>query len=423
MNAVLKTINYGIILIYGTVLTFSFVGAVKNKKDNWLLLSVILILGLIQLIFYLIVGDRFLFKIYPIVTHIPLFLLLIFYMKKPALLSLISVLSGYLFCTPRKWIGTCVALFFNNSSEVSYITQILITLPLLFIICKFISPYVVRLQDESKKSLKILVIVPLFYYVIEYALTVYTDLLYDGGTVVVEFMDSSIVILYFIFSILYIIEINKRIEIEIYRKLTAIKSDEAEKEIKQLRQSQQQAVIYRHDLRHHLQYISACIEQNETNKALEYIQNTCNEIDKTKVIHYCENETVNLILSSYISKAQSKNIHCQVDAKIGNELYVTQMDICSILSNAIENAIHACVQIPEVNKRFIRVRAYQQNRKFMIEIKNSCLDNVQFENVLPVTNKNGHGIGVKSIIAITEKYGGLYSFKEKDSIFVFRVVI
>lgn len=74
----------------------------------------------------------------------------------------------------------------------------------MLIIMKYISPYVARFKFENDKILKLFITVPLIYYVIEYCITVYTNLLYEGGAVIVEFMDAAVVIIYFIFSIIYL---------------------------------------------------------------------------------------------------------------------------------------------------------------------------------------------------------------------------
>lgn len=60
----------------------------------------------------------------------------------------------------------------------------------------------VRLKYESRAVLAVFLILPLAYYVLEYAFTVYTDLLYTGGAVILEFVDSFIVLLYVVFSLL-----------------------------------------------------------------------------------------------------------------------------------------------------------------------------------------------------------------------------
>ena len=47
-------------------------------------------------------------------------------------------------------------------------------------------------------------------------------------------------------------------------------------------------------------------------------------------------------------------------------------------------------------------------------MSNPCPEGIQFENGLPVTHAEGHGIGVRSICAIVEKYKGLSDFSVQD---------
>ena len=112
-------------------------------------------------------------------------------------------------CTPRKWFGTAAAYIFKDIPMISDIVTIIITIPLIFIVIKYISPYIIRLKNESKTIISMFFLLPLTYYILEYAFTVYTDLLYRGEAVVIEFMDSFIVILYFILSTVILALIRK----------------------------------------------------------------------------------------------------------------------------------------------------------------------------------------------------------------------
>ncbi len=161
------------------------------------------------------------------------------------------MLSAYLFSAPRKWVGTFISSFWDYNIQISYIIQILITIPLMLIIMKYISPYVARLKFEDDKILKLFIAVPLIYYVIEYCITVYTNLLYEGGAVIVEFMDAAVVIIYFIFSIIHLKTLYEKKEIEIKQALLVMMANQSKVEMEALRQSQKQAAIYRHDLRYH----------------------------------------------------------------------------------------------------------------------------------------------------------------------------
>ncbi len=80
------------------------------------------------------------------------------------------------------------------------------------------------------------------------------------------------------------------------------------REITTLQESQNLASRYRHDLRHHLQYLYACLENHQIQKAEDYISDICNELEQQKVIQYCENEAANLILSSFAGRAEAEGI-------------------------------------------------------------------------------------------------------------------
>lgn len=139
-------------------------------------------------------GESVLYKCYPFLIHIPLIALIFLRFHRNLSISAISVLSAYLLCTPRKWFGTFVAFFFDGNPVVSNIASIIITIPLLVLVIRFVSPYIIRLKYESRTTLLLFFLLPLVYYVLEYTFTVYTDLLYTGGAVVIDFMDSFLVV-------------------------------------------------------------------------------------------------------------------------------------------------------------------------------------------------------------------------------------
>lgn len=172
-------------------------------------------------------------------------------------------------------------------------------------------------------------LLPLTYYILEYALTVYTNLLYTGKAVIIEFMDSFIVVLYFFLSIVTLSMSNKKNTAERENIILSAAAAQAEKEISQLTDYQKQAAIYRHDLRHHMNFIQSCLAGNNTQQALEYINEINNNLDNTRITRYCSNKAINLILSSYINKAHDADISTQISVTATN-FQVTELLICAV---------------------------------------------------------------------------------------------
>ena len=181
-----------------------------------------------------------------------------------------------------------------------------------------------------------------------------------------------------------------------------------------------------------MQYLLSCIENGRFEQAQGYIQEICSEIEANKVISFCENEAANLIFSAFAGRAQSDGIHnpvfsdtgiqIKIQAALPQNTAISESDLCVLLSNALENALHACQKRKEKGlSGVIDVSAYVKKGKFFFQIVNSCDTDIVFEHGIPVARNPGHGVGVRSICAIVEKYNGIYIYSVKDDKFTLRV--
>ena len=123
-------------------------------------------------------------------------------------------------------------------------------------------------------------------------------------------------------------------------------------------------------------------------------------MDAITPMRFCENETVNIILSAFASKAKQSGILMTVDARLPDTLTLSDTELCSLLSNALENAIHACGDITDSNERNIKLRLYSKNNKLCIDIRNRYQTEPMFHQGHPVSNEQGHGYGTKSMAHI-----------------------
>ena len=421
MNTIM-VINICFLLLFGITLSLSFADiSFKYHKTHYFFLYSIFIT--ISILAFIKLGDLFLLNAYPILVHLPLFLVIKYCYKKPFFIAAISVLSSYLFCIPIRWFGALISIFFQQRQEVSYLAQIFITIPFMFLIIKYISSYVIRLKYEEKNVLMFFISIPLIYYILAYSLTIYTNLLCTNVTFILEFMYAITIITYFLFSIFYLKLLYEKKDLDVERAVFKIITEQSASEIETLRKYQNQAAIYRHDLRHHLTYISSCILNKEDDSALKYIDNIYNITSSCDSSHYCENESVNLIISSHIGKAQSKNINIKVDVTICDFERFAISDLCSLLSNGLENATNICEKMQNRDDSFVQLRIYEKNQKICILIKNSYDIPPVFVNDLPISREKNHGIGVKSMVYVVEKYKGIYQFSAKDGVFIFRTIL
>lgn len=423
MTDILSIVNYAMVFIFGLVLTAAFSGTLKDKKYRIGFAAFYIFIFIIQAIIFFTFGYKIVEMIYPLVTHLPLILFLVFYCRKSWTTSILSLVCAYLLTSPRLWLGSLVSAMFGGNEIAFYITEILVTIPMLILICRYINPSIRAIIAESGKELWLFSTFLIFYYFFTYAISVYSDMLYSGHPAIIEFIDSTIVMCYFIFNVLYYREAQRRTKAENDKRILEINVNQAQVYIDQMKKSQEQIAVYRHDLHHHLQYINAYLEVGDIADSQKYIKSICDGIAATTIIKYCENVSVNMLLSYYVDKAKSVGISCTVRTIVPNNISVPPVDLCVIIANAMENSIHACSAITGAEKPVITVNAYEKNERLFLEITNPYYGEIKMENEMPVTDNNGHGFGTKSIVMTVEKYNGIWSFKTKAGMFLMHVIL
>ena len=300
--------------------------------------------------------------------------------------------------------------------------ELLITLPLLFGLRHFMTPAVRYISSYSRKMQCQFGMIPVLYYAFDYFTRVYTDLLSSGAPVVVEFMPFICCVAYLVFLLYNFTKGQEENRMKEIQKSLDMQVAQSMREITALRESQNLARRYRHDLRHHLQYLYACMENQQIQKAKNYISDICDELERQKVVQYCENEAANLILSSFAGRAEAEGIVMKVEGGMKAQAKISDTDLCVLLSNALENAIHACEKVLEEGKEAkIEVQIYEKQEQVFLQVKNSCKSGIAFENGIPVSKEKGHGIGVQSICAIVERYDGVYTFSVEQEYFILRL--
>ena len=97
----------------------------------------------------------------------------------------------------------------------------------------------------------------------------------------------------------------------------------------------------------------------------------------------------------------------QVWGYLSDFILASDSDLCVLLSNALENALHACAPLVEAGQDcVIDVNFHERGKKFFLQITNPCQqEKVRLVKGIPVTDQPGHGLGVQSICSVVAKYG------------------
>ncbi len=416
---VIGLLRFGCSLVFGITISVLFAGIELTRKNRIKTGILCFIFLFVQTASWWILGLDLTSKLYPLIIHLPLIFIFSLYYKRPWLISTVSVLSGYLCCQAPRWVGFLAgaALGSRHTDHVFYISAV-------FLFYYFLKIYVAgsirQLMEVSSKSCLFLGGVPFFYYLFDYTTTVYTDVLYRGTKWAVQFMPSTISIFYFVFVILYYEKSQKQTALQRERDQLDMQFRLAQAEFATLRQLQQNAASYRHDMRHHFSLLQGLASKGLIEEIKEYLSTAQSDMDAITPLRFCQNETVNLILSAFSAKAIHSQIKLTIDAKLPDSLPFSDTELCSLLSNALENAIKASSNIADSSKRFILLRIYSKNNKLCIDLRNNYQTEPAFQQGLPISREEGHGYGTKSMAHIVEKHGGVFQFSIKDGCFIFQ---
>lgn len=128
------------------------------------------------------------------------------------------------------------------------------------------------------------------------------------------------------------------------------------------------------------------------------------------------------VFSSYFDQAQNQGIHITAQISLPDTLTVDEGALSIVVANALENAIHANLLLPRV-QRAIRCKMVA-TPSIMLEISNPCSEDVVFDaQGLPIAHREGHGLGGQSISAFCQKNGAVCQFELTDSWFLLRLVL
>lgn len=422
MVAAIGLINYGLILVFGTLISFEFAGVEKTAKNFQKEIFFICVMFLVQFSSWHFFGLETTKKIYPLIVHFPLIFSLVYFFRSTWLMAFVSVISAYLCCQTPRWFAT-VALYIFEDMSAYHIVNMLSIFLTLYLLKKYVVSPVNRLMNISKGSLLLFGAVPLMYYLFDYATTVYTNILYKGIEMAVHFMPSLVSMFYFIFVIVYYTEMQRRSNAENESMLMTVQVNQAKKDFASFNELQERTAIYLNEMRNHLSHIEGYLAEGDSHKAIEYIRHAQADIDEITPISYCMNNTVNLILSSFVVKAKAVGVSLSVYASLPPSLNLSETDLCTLLSNGLENAINAAAKVADDKLRKARINCQIHKDNLLVLIENNYAGDIVMVSGMPQSQQRDNGFGVKKISMIIEKHNGYCSFTANSDIFTLRAVI
>ena len=326
MQSALDIFCYVLVLIYGLMLSADIsTGGYVSRQQKCLLTLLCLLFLLVQGLGLVLLGERTVKQLYPLVIHVPLVLILILFMKKSVGVAIVSTCTAYLCCQPPRW-GRIAVEALTQSTLAAELVYILLMPVMYYLLRRFFVAAAYNTMTSSTAALLLFGSLPVTYYIFDYATTIYSDALYSGIQALNEFLPTVLITFYVLF------------------------------------------------------------------------------------------------LPAFHLQSQRQGAVLTVDASLPNDVAISDTELCSLLSNGLENALHAVVDLPADRKQISLYCGVRQN-KLLIEIRNPCAGPIAMRDGLPISDREGHGYGCRSIQAIAQRNGGLCVFSARQGQFLLQIML
>ena len=171
----------------------------------------------------------------------------------------------------------------------------------------------------------------------------------------------------------------------------------------QFRQSEESAALVNekyHDLKGLLENFQGQISQEQTDQIKQKVEKYDTFVDTG-------NRVLDIVLAEKRAACARRGIELTAFADGGALDFIEELDLYALVSNSLNNAIDAAVELPE-GERFIILTASAEGDMATIHVENPYTGDIAMEGGLPKSRRDAryHGFGVKSMKRTVEKYGG-----------------
>ncbi|MEE1012988.1 MAG: GHKL domain-containing protein [Clostridia bacterium] len=204
---------------------------------------------------------------------------------------------------------------------------------------------------------------------------------------------------------------SDKIRLKVMEKL----AEQEQENYKVLQQNEDELRALRHDIKNHALMLREYLEHGNTETALTHLRDLEKTFVRVSSVVYTSNPAMDAALNIGARKAQAEGILYKVQIRGAGEIQMDSVDLCSFLSNAIDNAIEGCAGCTE---KYIYIEIVFADTNVKIHIENStCKPNKKTGFLTTKGDKKNHGFGMRNIKSVVNKYHGFLEYEIKNSVF------
>ena len=174
-----------------------------------------------------------------------------------------------------------------------------------------------------------------------------------------------------------------------------------------------------HDLKNHIIVLRALAEKKEYDKLLEYTDTLSEKVSENLFPVHSGNTVLDALLADKYHSARRNKIFVEF-VTVNYNIDFDNGDLCTVIGNLLDNAIAENLKTAHTDDRRISVSIITTREWLTVEIGNPLFHELKIKNGLPASDKLGlehHGIGLKNVRRVCDKYGGELLWNDADGIF------
>ncbi len=177
-----------------------------------------------------------------------------------------------------------------------------------------------------------------------------------------------------------------------------------------LRRSLDETRAMRHEMRHHVDALKALITGGDIARAADYVGALGGDLC-TEPARYADHALINALVSSCAQKSKILDAEFEASVQVPEEIGIDDTDLAVILSNMIDNALEALSAVPDKKDRRLHLTAaIFEDTGLFISCTNTFAGERKYDdagNLVSTKTENGHGLGMKAMHRVAEKYNNI----------------
>ena len=208
------------------------------------------------------------------------------------------------------------------------------------------------------------------------------------------------------------------------RRIERFQSELIEKQVREIQNMYKQVRGWRHDYRNHIQNMKIQLAQGNYAELEGYLDSLADDLTTVDTVIKTGNVMADAILNSKLSVAEKLNIRINVKADIPNNIPLSDVELCAVLGNLLDNAAEACAKLPE-SDRFMRIYIGCLKNQLYMSVQNSAGDVKKIAgHYLSIKQSDGeHGYGIFRIDRVAKKYGGYVNRQNEEGVFATEIMV